>query len=79
VLAGAALSIDNLIVGFALGTYHVNFLLAALLIAAVSVGLSLLGLELGRRLGMRIGELGELVGGAVLIGVGAIIGFGLLG
>jgi manganese efflux pump family protein len=78
IVAGAALSIDNLIVGFALGTYHVSLLVAALVIAIVSVGMSLVGLELGRRLGMRVGEYGELLGGAVLMLVGAAIGFGLL-
>ena len=46
VLAGA-LSIDNLVIGFALGAYHVNLAVAAVTIAAVSVGLSLLGLEIG--------------------------------
>jgi len=30
IVAGAALSIDNLIVGFALGTYHVSLVVAAL-------------------------------------------------
>jgi manganese efflux pump family protein len=78
IVAGAALSIDNLIVGFALGTYHVSLVVAALVIAIVSVGMSLIGLELGRRLGMRVGEYGELLGGAVLMLVGVAIGFGLL-
>jgi putative Mn2+ efflux pump MntP len=78
IVVGAALSIDNLIVGFALGTYHVSLVVAALVIAIVSVGMSLVGLELGRRLGMRVGEYGELLGGAVLMLVGAAIGFGLL-
>ena len=36
-------------VGFALGTYHVNLTVAALVISAVSVALSLTGLELGAR------------------------------
>ena len=78
VVAGAALSIDNLIVGFALGTYHVSLVLAALVIAVVSVGMSLVGLELGKRLGMRVGEYGELLGGVVLMLVGVAIGAGLL-
>jgi len=78
IVAGAALSIDNLIVGFALGTYHVSLVVAALVIAIVSVGMSLVGLELGRRLGMRVGEYGELLGGAVLMLVGVAIGFGVL-
>jgi putative Mn2+ efflux pump MntP len=78
IVTGAALSIDNLIVGFALGTYHVSLVVAALVIAIVSVGMSLVGLELGRRLGMRVGEYGELLGGAVLMLVGVAIGVGFL-
>ncbi len=39
----------------------------------VSVGLSLLGLELGRVLGNTLGQRGELLGGVVLIIVGIAI------
>jgi putative Mn2+ efflux pump MntP len=75
-VTGLALSIDNLAVGFALGAYHVSLILAAVVIGAVSVALSLIGLELGRRLGARTGRQGELVGGIVLIGVGIAIAAG---
>jgi len=44
----------------------------------VSVGLSLLGLEIGSRLGRHLGLRSELVGGIVLIAVGAAVGTGLL-
>jgi putative Mn2+ efflux pump MntP len=77
-ITGLALSIDNLAVGFALGTYHVSLLLAAVVIGAVSVALSLVGLELGSRLGAQTGERGELIGGLVLIGVGIAIAAGAL-
>jgi putative Mn2+ efflux pump MntP len=77
-VAGLALSIDNLAVGFALGAYHVSLVLAAVVIGAVSVALSLVGLELGSRLGAKTGERGELIGGLVLIGVGAAIAAGAL-
>jgi manganese efflux pump family protein len=50
-VTGIALSIDNLAIGFALGAYHVNLAAAAVIIGAVSVPLSLAGLELGDRLG----------------------------
>jgi manganese efflux pump family protein len=72
-ITGVALSIDNLAVGFALGTYPVSLLLAAIIIGVVSVGLSLLGLELGRVLGNTLGQRGELLGGVVLIIVGIAI------
>ena len=77
-VTGAALSIDNLAVGFALGTFQVNIAVAAVVIGAVSITMSLLGLELGSRLGTRTGDRGELVGGVVLIGVGAAIAAGVL-
>ncbi len=78
VLMGAALSIDNLVIGFALGTYRVSLAVAAITIASVSVMLSLLGLEIGDRIGARLGRRSEIVGGAALIVIGAAIGTGLL-
>jgi putative Mn2+ efflux pump MntP len=77
-VTGIALSIDNLAVGFALGTYHVNLAAAAAIIGAVSVILTLAGLELGDRLGTKTGERGELIGGLVLIAVGIAIASGIL-
>jgi manganese efflux pump family protein len=77
-VTGLALSVDNLAVGFALGTYHVSLLLAAVVIGAVSVGMSLAGLELGTRLGTKTGGRGEFIGGLVLIGVGIAIATGAL-
>jgi manganese efflux pump family protein len=77
-VSGLALSIDNLAVGFALGTYHVALLTAAVLIGAVSVTMALAGLELGRLLGTKIGERGEALGGIVLVSVGIVIAGGLL-
>ncbi|WP_082015051.1 manganese efflux pump MntP family protein [Streptacidiphilus jiangxiensis] len=68
-VTGIALSIDNLAVGFALGAYHLSLALAAVVIGLVSVALSLLGLELGNRLGTKTGERGELLGGLVLVAV----------
>lgn len=78
VLVAAALSIDNLVIGFALGAYRVNLAVAAITIAIVSVGLSLIGLEIGSHLGKHVGDRSELVGGAALILVGVAIGTGLL-
>jgi putative Mn2+ efflux pump MntP len=78
VLIGLALSIDNLVVGFALGTAPVSVVWAAVVIGLVSVTLSLLGLELGARLGRRMGDRAEVVGAAVLIAVGIAIATDLL-
>jgi putative Mn2+ efflux pump MntP len=76
-VTGIALSIDNLAVGFALGTYHVSLPLAAAIIGTVSVAMSLAGLELGGRIGLRAGQRGELLGSLILIGVGVAIGVGV--
>jgi putative Mn2+ efflux pump MntP len=51
---------------------------AAITIGVVSVTMSLLGLELGDRLGTRTGERGELLGGLVLIAVGVAVASGIL-
>lgn len=75
---GFALSIDNLAVGFALGTYHVSLPVAAIVIGAVSVVMSLAGLELGHRVGTKTGDRGEALGGLILIGVGVAIAAGVL-
>lgn len=77
VVTGAALGIDNLVVGFALGTYKVSLVLAAAVIAVVSVGMSLVGLELGQRAAGVVEKWSEEIGGAVLILVGAAIALGL--
>jgi putative Mn2+ efflux pump MntP len=77
-VTGLALSIDNLAAGFALGAYHVDFAVAAVIIGAVSVTLSLTGLELGRLIGTRTGEWGELLGGLALMAVGIAIAGGVL-
>lgn len=47
-------------------------------IGAISVALSLVGLAIGRQFRERLGGRRELVGGAVLILVGVAIGTGLL-
>ena len=77
-VTGIALSIDNLAVGFALGAFHVNLAVAAITIGVVSVTLSLIGLDLGDRLGTKTGERGELLGGLVLIAVGIAVASGIL-
>ena len=78
VITGLAISVDNLAVGFALGAFHVNLAVAAVTIGGISVALSLIGLELGAQIGARAGQRGELLGGLVLVAVGAAIAAGLI-
>jgi len=79
IVTALALSIDNLAVGFALAQYHVQIVVAALTMAGVSVGMSLVGLELGNRLGARVEAWSEEIGGGVLILVGIALVLGVLG
>jgi manganese efflux pump family protein len=76
--SGLVLSLDNLVVGFALGTYQVGVLAGAVLIGAVSVAMSLAGLELGGLLGRWAGKRSEQMSGVILILVGAAIAGGAL-
>ncbi len=78
ILTAFALSIDNLVVGFALSLYRAPIVLAAIVIATVSVLMSLVGFELGSRLGQRIERWSEEIGGGVLILVGIALLFGWL-
>jgi len=78
VLAGAALSIDNLVVGFALGAHKVPLAEAVLVIAVVSVGFSLLGLEVGQRVGRSFERRSGELGGAVLVLVGVFVATSIL-
>ncbi len=77
-LSGLALSVDNLAAGFAIGAYHVSLGVAAVTFGAVSVAMSLIGLELGARIGAAAGDRSELIAGAMLIAVGAAMAAGAL-
>jgi putative Mn2+ efflux pump MntP len=69
----AGLSIDNLVIGFALGARNSPLILAVVVIGVVSVAMSLAGLELGSRLGGRVEHWSELLGAGVLSLVGLAI------
>ena len=75
---GAALSVDNLVVGIALGASGSSIALAVITIAVVSVTMTLTGLELGSRLGARFEKWAGEVGSAVLVAVGVIVMTGVL-
>ena len=79
IAAGAALSLDNLAVGFALASFAVSYLVVAVVVGLVSVAMSLVGLELGNRLGAAAGRRSGQLSGGILIGVGIAVTAGLLG
>lgn len=70
VLLSVAVSIDALAVGLSLAVMRISILYPALVIGLVTGGLSLAGLRLGGRLGQAFGKRMEIVGGAILIGIG---------
>lgn len=78
VLTGFAVSLDNLVVGFALSFYHRPIIQTGLTMALVSVTMSLIGLEMGNKLGERFEKWSEELGGIVLIFVGIFLGLGLI-
>ena len=77
VISGLALSVDNLAAGFALGAYHTGLALAATVFGAVSVIMTLAGLELGARLGAGAGDRSELIASVMLIAVGIAVAAGV--
>jgi manganese efflux pump family protein len=77
-IGGLVLSGDNLAAGFALGAYHTNLAVAAIVFGVVSVAMSLVGLELGARIGAAAGERSELIACTLLIVVGIVIAAGAL-
>jgi len=72
-MTGLSLSIDNLIVGFSLGTYHESLWVTATVIGATCITMSLIGLEIGSRLSSKVEEYSEILSGAILILIGILI------
>ena len=68
---GVATSIDALSVGFTIAEDPFPMaLVEALIIGAVTFGICILGLELGRRLGMKLAGKASILGGCILIAIG---------
>ncbi|WP_050460544.1 manganese efflux pump MntP [Herbaspirillum autotrophicum] len=72
-LTAVATSIDALAVGVGLAFVNVNIIEAALAIGLATTLMVTIGIMLGRLLGKLIGRRAEMIGGLVLIGVGATI------
>jgi putative Mn2+ efflux pump MntP len=68
-----ATSLDALAVGLSLSLLHISIWLPALVIGAVTMVLTALGLQLGCRLGNVFGRRMDLAGGLLLIGIGVVI------
>lgn len=71
VLQGIATSIDALSVGFAIASYDVwHALGGSLIIGVVTLAICLVGLAIGRAVGMRFTRYSSILGGIILIAVG---------
>lgn len=74
-LASVATSIDSLAIGIGLAFMHADIALTALVIGACVFASVSAGILAGRKLGEVFGKRAELIGGIVLIAVGAVILF----
>jgi manganese efflux pump family protein len=77
-VSGAALSLDDLAVGLALGTVRFPILLAVTAFGLMSFVMSIIGLQLGSKLGRVTGERGELVAAIMLICLSGVMAAGWL-
>jgi manganese efflux pump family protein len=77
-VSGAALSLDDLAVGLALGTVRFPILLAVTAFGLMSFVMSIIGLQLGGKLGRVTGDRGEIVAGLMLLGLSGVMAAGWL-
>ncbi len=75
VMLSVATSLDAFAVGFSLAMLRVSIWYPAFVIGLVTGTLSLVGLRVGARMGKGIGRPMEVLGGAILIGIGVKILF----
>ncbi|MGI5863577.1 MAG: manganese efflux pump MntP family protein [Myxococcales bacterium] len=73
VMLSVATSIDALAVGLSLAMVGTGIVFPALVIGVVAAGFTVVGMVLGRRVGMLAGQWVEVAGGFVLIGIGVKI------
>jgi putative Mn2+ efflux pump MntP len=71
IVLSIATSIDALAVGLSLAMLRVDLWIPSVIIGIVAAGMTLTGMLLGRRLQASWGKRAELVGGLVLIAIGA--------
>lgn len=70
-IQGVATSIDALSVGFTIADYNfVMALVCALIIAAVTFGICIAGLIIGKKVGTKLAGKANILGGVILIGIG---------
>ena len=73
VTLSVATSLDALAVGFSMAALRVSVWIPSVIIGLVTAALTILGLSFGTRLGARWERWAEIIGGLVLLGIGARI------
>ncbi|MDD4600057.1 putative manganese efflux pump MntP [bioreactor metagenome] len=73
IMLATSVSIDALAAGFSLGMMDVDLLKLSVILGVVIFMIATIGLGLGRRMGRYIGTRSEIVGGSVLVLLGAHI------
>jgi putative Mn2+ efflux pump MntP len=72
-LTAVATSIDAMAVGVSLAVLNVGIVSACIVIGLVTTVIATTGVLVGRHAGEKLGPLAEVLGGIVLIGIGAMI------
>jgi manganese efflux pump family protein len=72
-LTGLSVSLDEVAVGFSLGTLRVPLVPALIYVGAQAFVFTFIGLSMGRRIGARLGEMAELAAGVVLTLLGVAL------
>lgn len=70
VFLSVATSIDALAVGLSFSFLKVDIIYPALIIGVITSGLTLLGMLVGNRIGLKYSKGMEIIGGLILIGIG---------
>lgn len=73
ILQGLATSIDALAAGVSIAVLNINILTSALIIGVITFLLCTVGVYIGKRFGTMLGFRAKVLGGIVLIGIGARI------
>jgi len=75
IMLSLATSIDALVVGFSIALLNTEIVYPAILIGVVTAVLSLIGIKIGRAFGNKFGNKMEILGGVIIVVIGARILF----
>ncbi|HPS63986.1 MAG TPA: manganese efflux pump MntP family protein [Ignavibacteria bacterium] len=70
IMLSIATSIDALVVGLSLAFLNINIWIPAVFIGIITAALSIIGITIGKQLGLKFGKKMEIAGGVILILIG---------